>query len=202
MEQELEELERRHEELARELKAVQRMEEQLRELAKIQRHSQERIERYERRLSELTRTKERDEPLGPVRAERTAAVTAYVNACRAVDLQVRALDGAHSLQRARELLEELEVLHAEYEMVTEPRLSAAARMQEMAHVAAELDNEDCLAILKELEGAQAEHLKATRESFELWKRQRAQRRQLEVMAKRFWQEVEQTKHEGHEDVER
>jgi len=200
LEQRLEELERQREELERQREEAERLQEMAEEFEDIQRESRERLEDYEERLLELKHEVEnREEPLSAAEKLCIDAEVAYLEACTGVDTRLTALEGPEALPQARALLDELEVLEAQYDMVTEPRVQMALEAEQMALEAERLADPQCADVLERLKAAQQAYLECLEHEFELWKRDRELHRQIEELTDAFWAEVERAEREQLEE---
>jgi dsDNA-specific endonuclease/ATPase MutS2 len=184
LEQQIDELHARVEELERE-----------QQFHEIRREHRERVWELEMEIAEIQQyLAEEEEEHAEVRRALARARIEHLTKVRDLCRQIATLRGPEELRKAFELLEQIELAQMRWRMVESPKVEGAVRIHEMEAAAAELDNPPELLI--EIEKAKQLRLAviaAAEDLFERWQKHHQQRREMEQAMDGFWRKLERAR---------
>lgn len=191
IEKDIQELKGKIEQLEQQAQARKEEEERQHELLDIQKEAKERLKDYEAQLQEMQSVEPDQDENGPAHKELRLARLTHLTRCKGLDRKIVALKGAEGLDAARKLLDELEVLHTKWWMVSEPRFESAAELESMQRSANELNNEQLQKIVAEVRAMALKDQKSAEQQFQLWTARRDLRRKTDEMVDKFWRSVDE-----------
>jgi hypothetical protein len=111
---------------------------------------------------------------------------AYLRRVAALERRIQALDDADQLDRAQELLLELQQLETRWWMVEEPRLSRAVELEEMENAALQYDDPRLFRMVRRLREVYEEDVDRAEQLYGLWLERSEQQLTMDATARQFW----------------
>ena len=178
-----------------EFKAEQ-VEEEKEEFADLQAASRERLAEYAERRNEIEND---EEPSTDERNKYVNALITHVNLCRQIDEKIVGLKDHTALEEAKKLADSVELLHAEWYMVTERSHDMASQLADMRNAVADAERPGLAARVKGIQDLHQRDMAAAKKQFELWKARTESEKKLRAQIHAFWEAVEEGEEEDPED---
>jgi hypothetical protein len=160
-------------------------------LRAIKADSAERLAAHEAELDELKeRETNEDEPVGVAWKEYAENRREHLRTAADIERRIQELEGPEAIERAEELLWQLERHDTHWWMVSEPKHGRAVELEEMENAALARDEKALFELIRKVRAAHLEDVERGQKLYELWLERARSDREVGKMIQAFWGFVE------------